>query len=159
MLPVFSRSLTHCCVAVVCKEEDIPPFRADSAPGTTDMEERKAEDPENWNTFRRRLLYTCPVGFVIERPGGEHDEQQEPIPEEPDSFEVECEADAIWTPKPLHGGTIMPQCIRKYKINICASISRISYDPFMSLCYLITQSFFHTSYMPQPFSLPTALTT
>ena len=149
----------HCCAAVVCKEEDIPPFRADSAPGTTDMEERKAEDPENWNTFRRRLLYTCPVGFVIERPGGEHDEQQEPIPEEPDSFEVECEADAIWTPKPLHGGTIMPQCIREYKINICASISRISYDPFMSLCYLITQSFFHTSYMTQPFSLPTALTT
>ena len=28
-------------------------------------------------------------------------------------FEVECAADAVWTPRPLHGGTIMPKCIRK----------------------------------------------
>ena len=67
----------------------------------------------NWNTFRKRLVYTCPIGYVLERPFDDHTEQQDPIPEEPDSFEVECSEDAVWTPRPLHGGTVMPQCIRK----------------------------------------------
>ena len=32
------------------------------------------------------------------------------------SSQVECAADARWTPRPLHGGTIMPRCIRKLTI-------------------------------------------
>ena len=98
---------------MVCSEESVPPFRTDSAKGTIDIEERKLEDPKNWNVFRRRLTYTCPIGYIIERPNGDYTEQPDPIPEEPYKFEVECEADAVWTPKPLHGGTIMPRCIRK----------------------------------------------
>ena len=99
--------------AVVCDEKTIPPFRTDSAIGTIDTEDRKLEDPLDWNTFRRRLTYTCPTGYVIENPNGVYNEQPDPIPEEKFTFEVECEADAIWTPKPLHGGTVMPRCIRK----------------------------------------------
>ena len=100
-------------IAVVCPEETIPPFREDSANGTIDFLERKAEDPAEWNVFRKRLTYTCPVGHVIDRPSGDYSEQPDPIPEEQYSFEVECAEDAVWTPRPLHGGTIMPRCIRK----------------------------------------------
>ena len=88
-------------------------FPDDSAIGTVDTEERKAEDPINWNIFRKRLTYTCPVGHLIERPNGDYSEQPDPIPEDPYTFEVECAADARWTPRPLHGGTVMPRCIRK----------------------------------------------
>ena len=98
---------------MVCDENTIPTFRNDSAMGTIDTEERKLADPVNWNTFRKRLTYTCPVGYVIENPHGVYSEQPDPIPEEQFTFEVECEADAKWTPKPLHGGTVMPRCIRK----------------------------------------------
>ena len=31
------------------------------------------------------------------------------------TLQVECEYDAVWTPKPLHGGTVMPRCIREWK--------------------------------------------
>ena len=102
-------------VAVVCKEEDILKFPDDSAVGTLDVEERKAEDPINWNIFRKRLTYTCPVGHLIERPNGDYSEQPDPIPEDPYTFEVECAEDARWTPRPLHGGTVMPRCIRRNK--------------------------------------------
>ena len=71
------------------------------------------DDPQLWNSFEKRLVYTCPVGFVIEQPGGMDSEQPDPIPVEQESFEVECAADARWTPRPLHGGTIMPACIRE----------------------------------------------
>ena len=74
--------------AVVCDEEAIPPFRVDSAVGTIDFLERKAEDPERWNVFQKRLTYTCPVGFIIDRPDGDYSEQPDPIPEEQYSFEV-----------------------------------------------------------------------
>ena len=67
----------------------------------------------NTSDLRKRLTYTCPVGYVIENPLGVYSEQPDPIPEEQFTFEVECEYDARWTPKPLHGGTIMPRCIRK----------------------------------------------
>ena len=70
------------------------------------------ENPERWNAFEKRLTYTCPIGFVIERPG-QHNEQPDPIPEAAESFEIECADDAAWTPRPLHGGTVMPACIRE----------------------------------------------
>lgn len=98
--------------AVFCDEKKIPAFRNGSAVGTIDWEERKEEDPASWNSFERRLTYTCPVGFVIERPL-EYKEQQDPIPEEQESFEVECAEDARWTARPLHGGTVIPVCIRE----------------------------------------------
>ena len=100
---------------MVCDEKTIPAFRSDSAIGTIDTEDRKLEDPLSWNTFRRRLTYTCPTGYVIENPNGVYNEQPDPIPEEKFTFEVECESDARWTPKPLHGGTVMPRCIRKLR--------------------------------------------
>ena len=81
--------------------------------GTINTEEIKKADPENWNVFKRRLKYTCPVGYIIERPNGDYSEQPDPIPEEQYSFELECAEDARWTPRPLHGGTVMPRCIRK----------------------------------------------
>ena len=71
------------------------------------------------------------MGYVIENPLGVYSEQPDPIPEEQFTFEVECEYDAIWTPKPLHGGTIMPRCIRKsFKYTflfISSLISAINY--------------------------------
>ena len=47
-----------------------------------------AEDPERWNVFQKRLTYTCPVGFIIDRPDGDYSEQPDPIPEEQYSFEA-----------------------------------------------------------------------
>ena len=87
--------------AVLCKEEDIHPFLKGSIAGTIDIEERKEDDPERWNTFQRTLTYTCPIGYLVDRPGGYHSEQQVPIPEDPETFQVECAADAVWTPRPL----------------------------------------------------------
>ena len=71
-----------------CDEDKIPSFVNGTEPGTIDWEEKKAGDPERWNAFQSRLTYTCPVGFVIEVPGGRHNEQQDPIPVEQESFEV-----------------------------------------------------------------------
>ena len=76
--------------------------------------EQKQLDSENWNIYKKRLTYTCPVGYLIERPNGDYTEQPDPIPEAQYTFELECAEDARWTPRPLHGGTIMPRCIRKY---------------------------------------------
>ena len=84
--------------------------------GTTDIEEKKAADPEAWNTFQRRLTYTCPIGYIVERSGSDYTEQKDPIQEGQESFEVECAADALWTPRPTQGGSIMPECIRKMQI-------------------------------------------
>ena len=97
-----------------CPEEEIPPFKEDTQPGTIDHEDLKKADPEYWNKFKRRLTYTCPVGYVIERPNGDYSEQQDPMPEELETFEVECAANAVWTPRPKDGGNYMPSCIRKY---------------------------------------------
>ena len=71
-----------------CDEDKIPPFVNGTEPGTIDWEEKKAGNPERWNAFQSRLTYTCPIGFVIEVPGGRHNEQQDPIPVEQESFEV-----------------------------------------------------------------------
>ena len=98
---------------MVCKEDEIPPFVGGSKAGTIDTEERKEEDPDNWNTFQRTLTYTCPIGYLVQKPGGHHTEQQDPIPEDPESFDVVCAEDAVWTPRPSHGGTVMPVCIRE----------------------------------------------
>ena len=72
----------------MCDEDAIPPFREDSAKGTIDFLDRKAEDPERWNVFLKRLTYTCPVGYIIDRPDGDYSEQPDPIPEEQYSFEA-----------------------------------------------------------------------
>ena len=116
-------------LAVFCDEDKIPPFVNGTEPGTIDWEEKKAGNPKRWNAFQSRLTYTCPIGFVIEVPGGRHDEQQDPIPVDQESFEVgftllpsitkqqvECWEDAVWKPIPLHGGHVMPTCIRKLTI-------------------------------------------
>ena len=71
-----------------CDEDKIPPFVNGTEPGTIDWEEKKAGNPKRWNAFQSRLTYTCPIGFVIEVPGGRHDEQQDPIPVDQESFEV-----------------------------------------------------------------------
>ena len=71
-----------------CDEDKIPPFVNGTEPGTIDWEDKKAGNPERWNAFQSRLTYTCPIGFVIEVPGGRHNEQQDPIPVEQESFEV-----------------------------------------------------------------------
>ena len=65
---------------------------------------------------------------MIERPNGDYSEQPDPIPEDPYTFEVECAADARWTPRPLHGGTVMPRCIRKNGVNI-------SYSSFINFSF------------------------
>ena len=75
-------------LAVFCDEDKIPPFVNGTEPGTIDWEEKKAGNPKRWNAFQSRLTYTCPIGFVIEVPGGRHDEQQDPIPVDQESFEV-----------------------------------------------------------------------
>ena len=54
------------------------------------------------------------MGYVIEKPGNIYNEQPDPIPEELETFEVECAANAVWTPRPKDGGNYMPYCIRKY---------------------------------------------
>ena len=64
--------------------------------------------------YKKRITYTCPVGYVIEKPGNIYNEQPDPIPEELETFEVECAANAVWTPRPKDGGNYMPYCIRKY---------------------------------------------
>ena len=66
--------------------------------------------------YQRRLTYTCPRGYVIEQPAGVHYEQPDPIPEELETFEVECAANAVWTPRPLNGMDYMPYCIRNYQL-------------------------------------------
>ena len=73
----------------------------------------KAADPDYWNMYQRRITYTCPSGYVIEKPGGRYNEQPDPIPEELETFEVECASNAAWTPRPKDGGNYMPHCIRK----------------------------------------------
>ena len=99
--------------AVFCPEDEIPPFKEGTQAGTINNEELKKADPEYWNKFLRRLTYTCPVGYVIERPNGDYSEQQDPVPLELETFEVECAANAVWTPRPKDGGNYMPSCIRK----------------------------------------------
>ena len=100
-------------LAVFCPEDEIPPFKENTQTGTINNEELKKADPEYWNKFQRRLTYTCPVGYVIERPNGDYSEQQDPVPLELETFEVECAANAVWTPRPKDGGNYMPSCIRK----------------------------------------------
>jgi hypothetical protein len=73
--------------AVFCDENNIPPFNNGTQEGTIDWRERKEEDPERWNAYEKRVTYTCPIGFVIDRPD-RHNEQQDPIPTEAETFEV-----------------------------------------------------------------------
>ena len=101
-------------VAVFCKEDEIPPFLENTQPGTINYLQLKDADPEYWNKYQRRLTYTCPTGYVVEHPGGDYSEQQDPILDEKESFEVECAANAAWTPRPTDGGNHMPSCIRKF---------------------------------------------
>ena len=95
-----------------CPEEEIPTFVTGTEAGTTNYLRLKEEDPKNWNSFRRRITYTCPVGFVLERPNI-FAEQQDPISPLQEEFEVECGKFAKWEPKPIDGGDYMPYCIRK----------------------------------------------
>ena len=81
--------------------------------GTTNYLELKAADPKYWNSYQKRVTYTCPLGYVIEVPGGNYNEQPDPISKDLQTFEVECAANAAWTPRPLDGGNYMPSCIRK----------------------------------------------
>ena len=93
--------------------------------GTTNYLELKAADPDYWNMYKRRLTYTCPRGYVLEQPAV-HYEQPDPIPEELDTFEVECAANAVWTPRPLNGLDYMPYCIRNgIFLNISSSCIEI----------------------------------
>ena len=105
-------------LAVFCPEDEVPPFKENTQAGTTNYEELKEADPVYWTKYQRRITYTCPVGYVIERPNGDYSEQQDPIPKEQESFEVECAANAVWTPRPKDGGSYMPSCIRNKKISI-----------------------------------------
>ena len=100
-------------LAVFCPEEEVPTFKDGTVAGTTNYLELKAADPDYWNKYKRRITYTCPVGYVIEKPGHRYNEQPDPIPPELETFEVECAANAAWTPRPKDGGTYMPYCIRK----------------------------------------------
>ena len=100
--------------AVFCPESEIPGFKAGTQAGTTNYLELKAADPDYWNMYQRRLTYTCPRGYVIEQPAGVNYEQPDPIPVELETFEVECAANAVWTPRPLNGLDYMPYCIRNY---------------------------------------------
>ena len=100
--------------AVFCPEEEIPKFKDGTVAGTTNYLDLKAASPDYWNMYKKRITYTCPVGYVIEKPGNIYNEQPDPIPEELETFEVECAANAVWTPRPKDGGNYMPYCIRKY---------------------------------------------
>ena len=55
--------------------------------GTKNYSELKAADPDYWNSYKRRITYTCPLGYVIEKPNY-NNEQPDPIPEELETFEV-----------------------------------------------------------------------
>ena len=101
-------------LAVRCDENDIPSFANGSVAGTINLEEMKFANPKSWNSFQQQLTYTCPIGYVVERSGGDYSEQKDPIPEDQESFTLECAADAKWTPRPINGGSYMPHCIRKY---------------------------------------------
>ena len=81
--------------------------------GTTNYLELKEASQDFWNMYKQRITDTCPVGYVIEKPGNIYNEQPDPIPEELETFEVECAANAVWTPRPKDGGNYMPYCIRK----------------------------------------------
>ena len=96
-----------------CPEDEIPLFKNSTEAGTTNYLELKISNPEDWNSFRKRIMYTCPVGFVIERPAGQFGEQQDPIPPGQETFEVECGKFGRWEPRPYDDGTYMPYCIRK----------------------------------------------
>ena len=102
-------------LAVFCSEEEIPEFPENTQPGTTNYLELKKSDPEYWNKYQHRLTYSCPLGYVVERPGGDYSEQEDPVPSEEQTFEVECAANAVWTPRPEGGGDHMPSCIRKLR--------------------------------------------
>ena len=107
---LFNTSLG--CVPVVCPEEELPPFPENSANGTTNVEEVKAENATHWNSWQGTVTYTCPPGYVLEAPG-RHDEQDDPIPddEEVRSFSVQCGDNAVWTPVTTFGSGKMPRCI------------------------------------------------
>ena len=107
-----------------CPEDEIPEFKAGTKAGTINYLDLKAADPDYWNMYERRLTYTCPRGYVIEQPSV-HYEQPDPIPEELESFEVECAANAVWTPRPLNGMDYMPYCIRNNQ-NISPIFSKYS---------------------------------
>ena len=111
---LHDREYFVCCfTAVFCPEEEVPKFKEGTVAGTTNYLELKSADPKYWNKYKSRITYTCPVGYVIEKPGNRYNEQPDPIPEELETFEVECAANAAWTPRPKDGGTYMPYCIRK----------------------------------------------
>ena len=113
------------CVPVMCPEAEVPTFKAGTQAGTTNYLELKAADPKSWNSYQKRLTYTCPLGYVIEVPGGNYNEQPDPISKDLQTFEVECAANAAWTPRPLDGGNYMPSCIRKDSVNSSMSVSNI----------------------------------
>jgi hypothetical protein len=80
------------------------------AVGTTNVEEVKAAN-SSWNSWLGEVMYTCPKGYV-EAPGT-FMEQSDPVTNDKDlkSFTIQCGDNAVWTPRPPHGGTSMPRCI------------------------------------------------
>ena len=72
----------------------MPQFKVGTQAGTTNYLELKEADPKYWNSYERRITYTCPLGFVIEVPGGNYAEQPDPISKDLQTFEVECAANA-----------------------------------------------------------------
>ena len=111
-------------IAVFCPEEEIPKFKEGTVAGTTNYLDLKAASPDYWNMYKKRITYTCPVGYVIEKPGNVYNEQPDPIPEELETFEVECAANAVWTPRPKDGGNYMPYCIRKCSVHLFCSVRK-----------------------------------
>ena len=106
----------------------MPQFKVGTQAGTTNYLELKEADPKYWNSYERRITYTCPLGFVIEVPGGNYAEQPDPISKDLQTFEVECAANAAWTPRPLDGGDYMPSCIRKTVSQSSPETTALSYS-------------------------------
>jgi hypothetical protein len=103
--------------AVICPRE-VPAFKNGTQTGTTNHLQLNESDPLEWNTYQKRITYTCPAGFVIERPDGRYGEQQDPMVwwlGEQDEFELECGPNALWEPVGMGGEYLsyMPYCIRK----------------------------------------------
>ena len=101
------------CVPVFCPEDELPRFPNNSAEGKTNVEEVKSLNTTHWNSWRQRVTYSCPPGYVVET-SGSYFEQTDPIIDEEDlrSFSVECGNNAIWLPMAPQGYVVtMPRCI------------------------------------------------
>ena len=67
------------------------------------------------------LLFSADGGHMPT--SGFYLEQEDPVPIELETWQVECGADGRWTPRPKHGGQNMPHCIRVFFREIEANLS------------------------------------